>query len=64
MIERQISLDGVPELIANAIEVMVQASRQLAKNGADKPRPPAELPVWNLGLKRPLQREDYYDETD
>lgn len=63
MTQRQVSLEGIPEPMANAIEVMVQAARKLAANGAKKERPRAELPVWNLGLKRPLRREDYYDDA-
>lgn len=64
MIERQISLEGIPEPMAHAIEIMVQSARQLAANG-DKPSAlGVELPVWNLGVKQPLRREDYYDDAE
>jgi hypothetical protein len=59
MTPRQISLEGVPEPIARAIELMVQSARELAGQRAANRK--VELPVWNLGIKQPLQREDYYD---
>lgn len=64
MIERQISLEGLPEPMADAIEVMVQSARQLAANGTKRETAPVELPVWNLGVKQPLRREDYYDDIE
>jgi hypothetical protein len=62
MAERQVSLEGVPEPIARAIEVMAQTARKLAAVSSRKEQPRRELPVWNLGVKGPLRREDYYDE--
>lgn len=64
MIERQISLEGVPEPIAHAIEVMAQSARRLAANGDKRETANIELPVWNLGVNQPLRREDYYDDAE
>lgn len=64
MIERQISLEGLPEPMAHAIEVMVQSARQLAANGSKRDAALPPLPVWNLGVKQPLRREDYYDDGE
>jgi len=61
MAPRQISLEGVPEPIARAIELMVQSAREFAARRETPNRKQVELPVWNLGIKRPLRREDYYD---
>jgi hypothetical protein len=61
--ERQVNLEGVPEPIARAIEIMAQTARKLAANDRRKERPRVELPVWNLGVKGPLRREDYYDDA-
>jgi hypothetical protein len=61
MSERQVSLEGIPEPLARAIEVMVQAARKLGTIRERNDRQRVELPVWNLGIKRPLRREDYYD---
>ncbi len=64
MAERQVSLEGVPEPIARAIEIMAQTARKLAANGGPQPRGRVELPVWYLGIEQPLRREDYYDGAD
>lgn len=61
--ERQISLDGLPEPIARAIEMMVQTARKLTGNGQQAPCPRVELPVWNLGISGMVRREDYYDDA-
>ncbi len=64
MTEKQISLEGLPDAMARAIEVMVQAARNLAANDRRKETKHIELPVWNLGVKQPLRREDYYDDVE
>jgi len=64
MAERQINLEGVPELIVRAIESMAQTARRRATNGGQKQRSRVELPVWHLGIKEPLKREDYYDDSN
>ncbi len=63
MAERQISLDGIPEPMIRAIEIMAETARQLAAEGRRNEPPTSELPVWNLGIKGPLRREDYYDDA-
>lgn len=63
MAERQISLDGIPEPMIRAIEIMAETARQLAANDRRDVSRPSELPVWNLGIKGPLRREDYYDDA-
>lgn len=64
MAERHISLEGLPDAMARTIEVMVQAARNLAASDRRKEMKHIELPVWNLGIKQPLRREDYYDDAD
>lgn len=65
MAERQVSLDGVPEPIARAIEVMVQSARKLAAPSTAKNGKRRELPVWSLGIKQAvLRRQDYYDAVE
>jgi hypothetical protein len=60
MIERQISLEGLPEPMAQAIEIMVASARELARRNVKPGGALPKLPVWKLGAKAPLHREDYY----
>ena len=64
MAERQISLDGIPEPIARAIELLAESARRVSAIGSrDEENRPVELPVWKLGVKQPLRREDFYDDA-
>lgn len=64
MVDRQLNLDGVPEEVARAIEVVVQATRKPQPSSPSEGPRPIELPVWKLGLVGKLRREDYYNELD
>jgi len=65
MAERRISLDGIPEPVARAIELLVESARKVATvGGPRKESQRVELPVWNLGVKQTLRREDFYDDPD
>lgn len=63
MNNHQISLEGLPEPMIRAIEVMVQSAREISKSRSQESECQVGLPVWQLGLKEPLRREDYYDDV-
>jgi hypothetical protein len=62
MAEQQVSLEGLPEPVARAIEVAVRLARTLTGNVGRERRPTAELPKWNLGVKGTLRRAEIYDD--
>lgn len=64
MIHQQISLEGLPEPVARAIEVAVEMARQMSNIKRESSQPVPPLPVWDLGVKEPLTREAIYDDTD
>jgi hypothetical protein len=66
MRRRQISLDGIPEPVARAIEVVVQIARRFAatdkkRQGEDKPM--RELPKWEGQVIGTLSRSAIYDDV-
>lgn len=63
--ERMISLDGIPEPIARAIALLAESARKVAALGGRRSENQrVELPVWNLGVKRPLHRDDFYNDAE
>lgn len=63
MAERQINVEGVPAPFIRAMEIIAEAGRKFASNGNTKEQKRVELPVWKLGVKHPIRREDFYDEA-
>lgn len=59
--ERTVSLEGIPEPVARAIEMMAEAARNRERRKTQADRAPIELPVWHLGIQGKLRREDYYE---
>jgi hypothetical protein len=55
-----INAEGLPELVARAVEVMVQALREQLAEGQKKE--PGELPVWPGTVIGSLTREEIYDD--
>jgi hypothetical protein len=56
-----IDVKGLPEPVARAIEVMVQALRQ--QLAQDRGKEPAELPVWRGTVIGSLTREEIYGDV-
>jgi hypothetical protein len=66
MPQQHISLDGIPEPIASAIEVVAQMARRLAApdqrlQGEDTPM--KELPKWEGQVIGTLSRSEVYDDV-
>lgn len=59
---RPVDLGGLPEPIARGLEVVAP----MARNRTGRPEPTAgtapELPVWSLGVKGDLSREEIYED--
>lgn len=63
MAAKNISLEGIPEPMARAIEFMVETARNVATTSSQPKPSRVELPVWNLGVKKTLRREDFYGDA-
>jgi len=60
---QSINVEGLPEPIVRAVEVMVQALReQLTKEQKEETKEPPELPVWPGTVIGFLTREEIYDD--
>jgi len=57
-----LNLEGIPEPIARALEVVAELARQMARRPKEQTRTAPELPVWTLGVIGPLDRDAVYDE--
>jgi len=59
---KTLDLEGIPEPIARALEVVAQMARTIA----ERPQPEGivgrELPVWPLGVIGALSRDEIYDD--
>ena len=64
MAEQQVSLEGLPEPVARAIEVAVRLCGTLTGNVGRERRPIAELPKWNLDVKGTLRCAEIYNDRD
>lgn len=60
--EKNVSVEA---LVSEAIERLAVdragGATHPTLNGGARDRARVNLPVWNLGIDRPLRREDYYD---
>lgn len=66
MPQQQISLDGIPEPVARAIEVVAKMARRLAapdKRLPDEDKPMSELPKWDGRVIGTLSRSEIYDDV-
>jgi hypothetical protein len=62
MSTRVISVEGLPEPFVRGLELLVQAVRGLTRPRDEKRQPPPKLPVWSLGVKGRLTRDEIYDD--
>jgi hypothetical protein len=64
MPEQQLSLDGIPEPVARAIEVVAQMARSLAAtNNGLRREELSELPKWDGSVIGTLSRSEMYDDV-
>jgi hypothetical protein len=59
---KAVSVEGLPEPIAQAVEVMVRMLRETLM----RPRPaqpPVELPIWEGTVLTPLNRREIYGDV-
>lgn len=61
MTVRTLNIDGVPEPVAQALEAVTDLARRLAGTTPPTPSRTVDLPVWTLGVIRPLTREEIHD---
>ena len=63
MATRAIDLEDIPELIAQAIEAMVDTLREQIRATKHGQKHPVKLPSWEGKPIRKLSREEIYDDV-
>jgi hypothetical protein len=59
-----LDLDGIPEPIARALEVVAEMARTLSVQQPSPVDKAPDLPKWQLGIKGSLTREEIYGDYD